>query len=68
VASLCKNRVVCVVEVVLFGLCSGILEDIRELSAVGFEEPERCAYFWYTISIEWSPVSVLCGADTDFCV
>jgi hypothetical protein len=30
-------------EVVVFGLFSGRLEDIRELSVVDFEEPERCA-------------------------
>lgn len=30
-------------EVVVFGLFSGNLEDIRELSAVDFEEPERYA-------------------------
>ena len=43
VANLCKIRAVFVKEVILFGLFSEILEDIRELSAVDFEEPERCA-------------------------
>jgi hypothetical protein len=51
--------------VVVLGLFSGILEDIRELSAVDFEEPDCCAKFWHTISIELSPVSVPCLADTD---